>query len=358
MRSVFFLVVFVISSLQVFSQIDSLEIKVGQMIMVGMPGTSVNDNSSILKEIKKGHIGGILLYEYNLNPIQTKANLSKLTSSLQEAAPISLLISIDQEGGQVNRLKTKYGFKPMPSAKSIGDKNRDEYTDSVGTIIASALMNCGINLNYAPVLDLHNPVCPVLGKRQRCYSSNPDRVAHHAALTIEAHHNQGVKTVVKHFPGHGNSLADSHLGMADVTKVWKKIELKPYQLLIGEGVVDAVMTAHIVNRKLDSTSLPATLSKQIVTGILRNELGFNGVVISDDMQMHAISSYYGFEESIKKCINAGVDILMFSNNIKGATNYEPANIHATILRLVKSGEISIDRINESYQRIMSMKRTR
>ena len=198
----------------------------------------------------------------------------------------------------------------------------------------------------------------MLGKRQRCYSTNAKKVAQHAGITIEAHHNQGVKTVVKHFPGHGNSLSDSHLGMADVTKLWNQTELQPYKLLIEEGVVDAVMTAHIVNRKLDNSGLPATLSKKIVTELLRDSLRFNGVVISDDMQMHAISSYYGFEESIKKCIMAGVDILMFSNNIKGATNYEPSNIHATILRLVKNGDISIERINESYARIMSMKRTR
>ena len=163
---------------------------------------------------------------------------------------------------------------------------------------------------------------------------------------------------MKHFPGHGNSRSDSHAGIADVSKYWDKSELVPYKILLGEGVIDAIMTAHIINRKLDESGLPATLSEKIITGILRQEMGYQGVIISDDMQMHAISKYYGFAESIAMCINAGVDILMFSNNIKGANRYSPSNIHETIKGLVRSGKIKESRINESYARIMAMKVTR
>jgi len=327
------------------------------MIMVGMPGTTVNDSSSIIRNIREGKVGGVLLFEYNLKKVNTIQILKELTGSLQMAATIPLFISIDQEGGQVNRLKEKYGFKPMPSAKNIGSMNDDMYTKEIANRVAVTLHECGINLNYSPVLDIENILCPVLGKRQRCYSPNPDSITHIATLIIEAHHENHVKTVVKHFPGHGNSLSDSHLGMVDVTKTWREMELLPYKDLIGQEMVDAVMTAHIINRNLDSSGMPATLSKKIVTGILREELKFYGVVISDDMQMHAISKFYGLEESIRLCVNAGVDILMFSNNIPNAPEYTPENVHAAIKRLVLSNAISMDRINESYQRVLAMKQT-
>ncbi|MEZ5045826.1 MAG: beta-N-acetylhexosaminidase [Chitinophagaceae bacterium] len=334
---------------------DSLDIKIGQMIMIGMNGKAVTSESPILKDIQKGLVGGILLYEYNLQTTNTKAALQNMTSALQDASKIPLLISIDQEGGQVNRLKEKYGFPYMPSAKYVGNKNQDDYTEQVGKTIAQSLISVGINLNYAPVLDVNNPNCPVLGKRSRCFSSNTNVITHIASILINAHREQGVRTVVKHFPGHGNSQTDSHLGMADVSKYWQEKELIPYQKLIEAHEVDAIMTAHIINRKLDSSGLPATLSKVIIQDLLRKKMNYNGVVITDDMQMHAISKFYGFEESIKKAILAGVDILMFSNNIKGASNYSVKNIHSTIKKLVRSHVISEERINESYKRIMQLK---
>jgi beta-N-acetylhexosaminidase len=334
---------------------DSLDIKIGQMIMAGMKGHSVNQQSGILQDVKKGIVGGILLFERNLNPASAKKSLQNLTTNLQNAATIPLIISIDQEGGQVNRLKTKYGFPVMPSAKSVGDKNNDDYTTEIAQRMALSLISCGINLNYAPVLDLHDVRCPVLGKRSRCFSANPEIVAHVAGLYIETHRNQGVRTVVKHFPGHGSSRTDSHLGLTDVSKYWTKKELRPYEMLIQEGVVDMVMTAHVVNRQLDQSGLPATLSKTILQDVLRKQLGFQGVIVSDDMQMHAISSNYGFEESIKMAILAGVDILMFSNNISQSNNYSPGKIHSTIRQMVKQGLISEKRIDESYRRIMAFK---
>lgn len=337
---------------------DSLDIKIGQMLMVGMSGNTVHSESPILQDIKKGIVGGIVLFELNLNPSNTKKNLKQLTQDLQNAAAIPLLITIDQEGGQVNRLKTKYGYPAMPSAKSIGNKNNDAMTHAWSATIANALMESGITVNYAPVLDMHNPKCPVLGKRERCFSANPNDITKHASILIEEHHNLGIKTALKHFPGHGSSLSDTHLGIADVTKNWSQKELEPYRNLINEGIVDIIMTAHIINKKLDPSGLPATLSSKIVTGLLRNELGYRGVIISDDMQMHAITKYYGVEESILKCINAGVDILLFSNNIKGSTIYNVENIHAIIKKLVLSNKISFARIQESYDRIMALKRAR
>ncbi len=341
-----------------FALVDSLDIQIGQMIMVGMSGHSVQAKSPIIAAIKQQHIGGVLLFELNLNPLQTEQNLAKLTNDLQDAASIPLFISIDQEGGKVNRLKTKYGFVDMPSAKYIGTKNDDVYTQQTGVNTAKTLQKCGININFAPVLDVDNPNCPVLGKLQRCYSADVAQITHIASIIMETHQEQGIKTVVKHFPGHGNSKTDSHKGLADVSKYWTKEELIPYKNLMAEGKIQAIMTGHIINRNIDPSGLPATLSKKVVSDLLRNTMGYKGVVISDDMQMHAISKYYGFEESIKKAINAGVDILIFSNNIANAKLYTAENIHATIKKLVLKNEIKVERIRESYDRIMALKHSR
>jgi beta-N-acetylhexosaminidase len=202
---------------------------------------------------------------------------------------------------------------------------------------------------------VYNPLCPVLGKRNRCFSNRTDSIAFFAGIVINAHHRHKLYTALKHFPGHGNSLADSHLGLVDVTRYWKEEELAPYRILINDSLADIIMTAHIVNQKLDSSGKPATLSKVVITDILRDKLQYKGVVITDDMQMHAISKQYGLDESIRMAILAGVDIVMFSNNIQGANNYIPSNLHATIKRLVLNGDIPMQRIQESYDRIMRLK---
>jgi len=341
-----------------FQQIkaDSLDLKIGQMIMIGMQGKSVSTNSSIYKYVKSGTVGGVLLFAYNVSPSHSKNTLKRLTSTLQSAASIPLLISIDQEGGKVARLKSKYGYPYMPSARSVGLKNDNAYTRSVATTMATTLAQVGISLNYAPVLDVHNSSCPVIGKLQRSFSSDPNIIGKIAGMYVDAHRNNGVLTALKHFPGHGNSRSDSHLGIADVSRYWKRSELIPYRQLIEADKADMIMTAHIINTQLDPSRRPATLSKPIITGVLRNQLGYDGVVVTDDMQMGAIAKHYGFKESIRKAIEAGVDILMFSNNIPGASKYSAENVHRTIRSLVETGAISKERINESYKRILRMKK--
>ena len=358
MKKITLFVAFLFSAIFCFAQVDSLDIKIGQMIMVGMSGKSANKNSAIIKDIKKGIVGGVLLFEYNINPNNSQENLLELTNDLQKAAQIPLLISIDQEGGQVNRLKMKYGFPSMPSAQVVGQKNDSVNTRQVGNTIATSLSKCGINLNFAPVVDILNPDCPVLGKRNRCYSSDVKIIAQCAEIIIDEHKKLHIKTALKHFPGHGSSTTDSHLGLVDVSKTWYVEELFPYKYLIDNGNVDMIMTAHIINKKLDKSGMPATLSKKIINDLLRKQLHYNGIVVSDDMQMHAISKFYGLEQSLKLSINAGVDIVIFGNNIEGAKDYTPENIHATLKKLVLEGEIPMSRINESYNRIMALKKSR
>jgi beta-N-acetylhexosaminidase len=337
------------------SATDSLDIKIGQMIIFGFYGTKTNKNDPVYKAVKEGKVGSILIYSRNIAQQQTAGELKKLITDFQNAAPVPLFISIDQEGGLVNRLPQSLGFPAMPSALYLGNKNDPELSKYFSDNIAYTLSRLGINLNYAPVLDLHNPNCPVMGARERCFSSSPEKVTIQASQVIQSHNYFRVNTVLKHFPGHGNSTTDSHFGIADVTSTWKWEEITPYKSLIQNNLADAIMTAHIVNGNLDKSKLPATLSRSIITGLLRDSLGFKGVVFSDDMLMQAISSHYGLTESIQKAIDAGVDVLMFSNNIPDVNNYSPSNIHKTIKELVIKGKITSERINESFLRIMKMK---
>ena len=339
-------------------QQDSLVYKIGQMIMVGLPSNSVDTNSIFYKDIKEGKVGGITIYELHLTQTNTAENLRVMINAYQAASPIPLFTAITQEGGLVNRLKTKYGFAPMPSAAYLGRVDNIDSTKYYADIIASTLSGLGINVNFAPVVDIYLATNPVLGSRERTFSNDPDKIIKHATQVILSHNYFKVNTVIKHFPGHGSSTQDSHLGLTDVSRTWKDEELEPYRVLIKKGLVKAVMTAHIVNENLDKNKYPATLSKKIITDLLRRQLGFNGVVFSDDMQMKAISAQYGLKESIELSINAGVDVLLFSGNINAKTQSTATDIVNIILQLLKEGKITKQQIDASYKRIIKMKKER
>jgi beta-N-acetylhexosaminidase len=335
-------------------QRDSLDIKIGQMIMIGFPGQSVDQE--VLREVREGKVGSIIIFEKNIPPKNSFVELKKLTWTYQQNATIPLLIGIDQEGGKVNRLKDKYGFPKSITAEAMGKSNTLDSVRFYAEATASTLSGLGININFAPVVDLKvNPTNPVIAKHGRSFSNNEDSVIMMAKEFIIQHRKYGVLTSLKHFPGHGSSLADTHLGIADVTETWSERELRPYQQLISEGYADAVMSAHIVNKKLDKNGRPGTLSYDILNGILRKKLNFNGVVFSDDMQMHAITKNFGLEEAIKLSINAGIDIMTFSNNISGSEERTVDKVHAIVRRMVESGEIKRERIDDSFQRIMQLK---
>ncbi len=334
---------------------DSLDFKIGQMLLVGVTGTSAADNAGLIEDIKSGHVGGVIYFEKNISAENSFNNLKKFTQELTKAAPLPLFVAIDQEGGLVNRLKTKYGFPKSVDADYLGKMANLDSTAFYAASTSSTLKELGINVNFAPVVDISVEGNPVISKAKRAYSANPDSVSLHAKVVVEVSRKHGIISVLKHFPGHGSSRADSHLGIADVTNYWDKQELIPYKTLLSANAVDAVMTAHIVNKNLDKEGLPGTLSKKVVQELLRAKLGYNGVVFSDDMQMHAITKYYGLEKALELSINAGVDVLIFSNNIQGSENRTVDNVHNLIKKLVSEGKISKMRIDESYKRIVKLK---
>jgi beta-N-acetylhexosaminidase len=189
---------------------------------------------------------------------------------------------------------------------------------------------------------------------ERSFSADPEIVIDHAREFIEAYRQHGILCAIKHFPGHGSSLADSHLGVSDVTKTWKEIELEPYKHFISEGMVDAIMTAHVFNRKWDP-KYPATLSRLVINNWLRGKLGFQGVVFSDDIQMKAIIGKYGLETAIQRTITAGIDIITIGNNLGTFKPHIATEVTNIIKKLIKKGIIKPERIEESYQRILAFK---
>jgi beta-N-acetylhexosaminidase len=354
MRSVVLFPLLLAFFLSTAQDTDSLDIKIGQMIMIGYPGTE--PDLKVIEEIEKGKVGSVLLFEKNVPKANSFIALKKILWTYQKAAPMPLFIAIDQEGGKVNRLKDKYGFPRSITAKEMGSAGTLDSVKFYGEATASTLLGLGFNINFAPVVDLaSNPTNPVIVKNGRSFSADQDTVVMMARAFIETHRKVGIITVLKHFPGHGSSEADTHLGIADVTNTWEERELKPYEELINSGDVDAVMSAHIVNKKLDPDGNPGTLSFDILNGILRQKLHFQGVVFSDDMQMQAITKHYGLEEAIRMAIQAGIDIMTFSNNITGSEDRTVDKVHQIIKEFVNKGVITESRINQSYQRVVKLK---
>ncbi len=337
-----------------------LDTKIGQMVMLGFRGLTVKDDSSIVRDIVERKLGTIILFQYDMNlldhtrNVQSPAQLKALNASLQKYAQTPLLIAIDQEGGKISRLKESDGFPATNSQQYYGGLNQPDVTRAAAEAEGQVLRDAGINLNLAPVVDVNvNPDNPVIARNERSFSADPQIVITHALAAIDGYHAQNILTTLKHFPGHGSSRNDTHQGLTDVTDTWTEMELEPYEKIIAAGKADAVMTSHVFNRKLDA-QYPATLSYNIITGILRERLGFDGVVITDDIQMGAIRQYYGFEQAIELAINAGVDMIAVGNNLFYDEHAGERAISA-IKQAVALGKIPMERIEQSYQRVMKLK---
>ena len=338
----------------------SLEKRVGQMLMVGFHGTSAPKESQICQDIKKYNLGAVILFDYNpvdkTKPknIATKEQLKKLTSELQACAKDGkLLIAVDQEGGKVQRLKSKYGFYgKFPKASDVIKMDQSQI-QSTYTKMSSELKSAGINYDLAPVVDLDinmkNHVIHGLG---RSFGKDPKIVAKYASTFIDAMHTNGVLTSIKHFPGHGSSVGDTHKGFVDVTNLWQEVELEPYRLLKDKA--DTVMVAHVFNKKLDAT-YPASLSYKTITKMLRWKLGYHGVVITDDLQMGAISKKYGLKNTLKLAINAGNDILLIGNQLDPKKVKSTKLLVDTVTSLIKSGDVKEESIDKAYNRVQKLK---
>ena len=339
---------------------DTLRRDIGEMLIVGFRGYNVTDTSHIRRDIVDYHISGVILFEFDAptrkhnRNVMSPRQLANLCHTLQALTPETLLIGIDQEGGRVNRLPEDKGFPRFISAK----KSAEYGTDSIrhyAALTASQLKRAGVNLNFAPCVDVEvNPDCPVISKLERSFSNSPKTVANASRIWIEEQRKKGVISCLKHFPGHGSASGDTHLGLVEVTETWKTLELQPYKELIDEGVVDMVMTAHVMNARLDK-EYPSSLSHKITTRMLRDSLHYDGVVITDDMAMGAIVNEYGYEEAVRLAIMAGADLLCLSNNGK---EYNPDIVPQTVAiveKLIVEGKVPAERITESAARVRKLK---
>jgi len=334
-----------------------LEVMIGEMILVGFEGHSISPDAPILQALKENKVGGVILFDRDattgeprniISPAQTK----KLITQLQECTENKIFIALDQEGGKVQRLSARNGFQNWLSAKELGKLSGAEVRNSAFAM-GKILADLGFNLNFAPVVDLDYPNSAAIGRYNRAFSHNPYKVFIAANEFIQGMQDAGIISVLKHFPGHGSSQADTHNSFADVSRTWTKKELLPYQAFINNDFQGMIMTAHISMDKLNY--IPATLSPLAINGLLRQKLGWNGVVITDDVQMKAIRKNYNLTDTIYLAVQAGVDIIIIGNNLL-IDDYTAQRAHKILLTLVKSGRISEERIRRSWQRINNLKR--
>ena len=339
-----------------------LKREIGQMLMLGFYGTSAPKNSRICKDIRAYNIGAVILFDVNPSNrkkpknIIDKKQLKQLTKELQRCSRgHDLLIAVDQEGGRVQRLKKKHKFYGnFPKASSIHTL-KDSKVAKIYDKMATELREVGVNFNLAPVVDLSiNPRNVVINKLGRAFGKNPKTVSKYASIFMKQMHRHHIYTSLKHFPGHGSSLKDTHKGFVNVTKYWKELELAPYKRLIAKGNIDTIMSAHIYNAKLDS-QFPASLSYDIITELLRDKMGYKGVVITDDLQMGAIAKKYNLEDTLLLSIQAGNDILLFGNQLNPKHTVSAKTIIDRVIKLIDEDMLDEKSIEKAYIRIQKLK---
>lgn len=342
----------------------------GQMLLVGFRGAEPGPGLPILRQIRELGLGGVILFDVDADKrakdpsadttrnVVSPEQVARLNAALQaEAARAGLpplFVSVDQEGGRVQRLKPARGFPGSPAAAALCPGGDPNPALRAGRSVGRTLAGLGFNLDFAPDADVDvNPHNPVIGGLGRSFSDDPQRVAACAGAFARGLRESGVLTAPKHFPGHGSSTSDSHLGFTDVTGTWSEAELIPFRELTRQGLADMVMTAHVFNANIDAKH-PATLSRAAIGGLLRGDLGWKGVVVTDDMQMRAVSAHYGLKEAIFLAVDAGADILLLGNNLSYDETL-PEKALTALLELVAEGRISPERLRQSWERIQAVK---
>lgn len=324
----------------------NLEEKIGQMIFAGVSGTTMDAGAQ--KLINQLHVGGIIFYKNNFeNPTQTVELVNGIKA--ENGSNIPLFLGVDQEGGRVTRLPG--AITNFPPNKQIGEVNNSEFSYKIGRLLGFELKEFGLNLDFAPVLDINsNPNNPVIGDRS--FGNNLEIVSKLGVETMKGIQSQNVIPTIKHFPGHGDTSVDSHLELPIVNKTLKelmKLELIPFKRAIDQGA-DVVMVAHMLIPELDKNN-PASMSKMVMSDILRTQLGFTGVIIMDDMTMGAIVEHFDIGKAAVESVKAGSDIILVGH---GYDNVD--KIQSSLKDAIEKGEISQQRINESVERIIKLKR--
>jgi beta-N-acetylhexosaminidase len=324
----------------------SVEEKVGQLFMPTIPGSTPAAGAAL---VKRYHLGGVIYFPVNLRTARQTAELSNGLQHAAMKAGVPLLISTDEEQGPVSRLPYITRFAANKSLASA--RHPDDDVRTAARVTGEELKAVGINQDNAPDADVNiNPNNPVIGVRS--FGADPKKVAHLVGVAIDAYRAAGVATVAKHFPGHGDTATDSHTGLPIINHTkqqWEKLDVPPFKAAIDHHT-DVIMTAHIVVPGLDKSRNPATMSKTVLTGLLRGKLGYDGVVITDSLQMTGATIKFGPQEAAVRAVVAGADMLLMPQNLGKA--------YAAVLAAVKSGRIPRTRLDEAVTRILRMKNER
>jgi beta-N-acetylhexosaminidase len=344
-------------ALPVAAHAATLEQMAGQMIVVGFQGNDVDAPgvAALRDELAAGRLGGVMFLKVN---VKSLAAVREMNDAFRAASPdLAPFITLDQEGGSVERLTTDVGFREIPNAATVAAENSPAEAEAIYSTMASAIAELGFSVNFGPVADLNlNRDNQIIARFGRAYGDDAATVVAYDEAFIAAHHAAGMLTALKHFPGHGSSTSDSHEGFVDITQSWQESELEPYRALIADEMVDMVMVGHLYHADYSDAAAqtPSSLSAHWITGVLREELGFDGVVISDDLEMGAIRDHFTLKDTVTQAVRAGMDVLLFSNTAK----YRPglgSEILDILLAEAAADPAFAARIAESYDRIVALK---
>ena len=334
------------------AQAATMDTKIGSMLMLGFYGDAPGFQSAkaLARHVRSGAAGGAVFLRHNAS---SRKGVEALTAMFRDAAGRGTpLLSIDQEGGKVQRLGTKQGYGDIPEAGRVPGRYTPERAADMYAAAARELRASGFNVNLAPTVDLHDPSNPVIGKYERAYGTDPAVVAKYGAAFIQGMAREGVACCAKHFPGHGTSRGDSHDGFVDITRTWGQGEIEPFRALAR--VAPMVMGGHLVHDTLTGGE-PVTFSEPILEGVLREQLGFTGAIMTDDLDMGAIRNRYSMEDAVVRSVEAGNDIVLISNSAKPDDDLAPKAVR-WVAQAVKDGRIPMSRIDAAAARVEAVKR--
>ncbi len=324
---------------------------VGPLLILGFLGDEPGAGSApaLTEALGAGQVGGALLLRHNA---RTRAGAEGLAAEMHAANPTAFM-AIDQEGGFVQRLTEAMGYYKIPTAAALAEAGPEAAAQSFARA-AAELSAAGFNLNLAPIADLHQEGNAVIGRWRRAFGDDPAVVAQYCGLFVDAMEAEGIACAIKHFPGHGRSQGDSHDGFVDLTETWSFEEVEPFARLIDTDHAHLIMGGHLINERLDPSGTPVTLSKPVLTGLLRQAMGYRGAVITDDLDMGAIRDHYSREDAFIHALQAGNDLILISNSANPDPDL-PRRCVDWAGAAVERGDLTLSRLIEANERVAALK---